>query len=99
MISILLRFSVATLFWLVARFARVRIEHSSLNRFVLNGIRRDFFGRIFSGGILVGGILSGYLIIQYNTIYFHKKNILKLYKTHTMNQMWSHNKLRASRAS
>ena len=32
------RFSVATLFRLVARFARVRIEDSSLNRFALNGI-------------------------------------------------------------
>ena len=47
--------SVATLFRFVARFARVRIEDSSRNRFVLNGIQRDF-----SGGIFVGGILSGY---------------------------------------
>ena len=33
-----LRFFVATLFRFVARFARVRIEDSSLNRFALNGI-------------------------------------------------------------
>ena len=31
--------SVATLFWFVARFARVRIEKSSRNRFVLNDIQ------------------------------------------------------------
>ena len=35
-----------------ARFARIRIEDSSFNRFALNGIQRDFFGGIFSGGIL-----------------------------------------------
>ena len=38
-----LRFSVATLFRIVALFARVRIEDSSRNRFALNGIQRDFF--------------------------------------------------------
>ena len=35
-----LRFSVATLFGSVARFARVRIEDSSRNRLALNGIQR-----------------------------------------------------------
>ena len=35
----LLRFSVATLFRFVARFARRRIEDSSFNRFALNGIQ------------------------------------------------------------
>ena len=34
-----LRFSVATVFRFVARYARVRIEDSSRNRFVLNGIQ------------------------------------------------------------
>ena len=48
------------MFRFVARFARVRIEDSSFNRFTLNGIQRDFLGGIFSGGIFVGGILSGY---------------------------------------
>ena len=48
------------MFRFVARFARVRIEDSSVNRFALNGIQRDFFGGIFSGRIFVGGILSGY---------------------------------------
>ena len=33
--------SVATLFRFVARFARVRIEDSSRNRFALNGIQRS----------------------------------------------------------
>ena len=54
---------MATLFRFVARFARVRIEDSSFNRFALNGIQRDFFGEIFSGGIFVGGILSDYLSV------------------------------------
>ena len=40
------------MFRFVARFARVRIEDSSRNRFALNGIQRDFFGGIFSRGIL-----------------------------------------------
>ena len=44
-----LRFSVATLFRFVARFAHVRIEDSSLTRFALTGIQRDFFGGILSG--------------------------------------------------
>ena len=44
----------------VARFARVMIEDSSLNRFVLNGVQRDFFGGTFSRGIFSGGIISGY---------------------------------------
>ena len=44
-----LRFSVATLFRLVARLARVRIEDASRNRFALNGIQRDFSGGILSG--------------------------------------------------
>ena len=44
-----LRFSVATLFRFVARFARVRIEDSSQNRFALNGIQWDFSGGILSG--------------------------------------------------
>ena len=35
----LLRFSVATLFRFVARFARDRIEDPSFNRFALNGIQ------------------------------------------------------------
>ena len=48
------------MFRFVARFARVRIEDSSFNRFALNGIQRDFFGGIFSGGIFVGEILSSY---------------------------------------
>ena len=48
------------MFWYVTRFARVRIEDSSFNRFALNGIQRDFFGGIFSEGIFSGGILSGY---------------------------------------
>ena len=52
-----LHFSVATLFRFVARFARVRIEDFSLNRFVLNGIQRDFFGRIFSGGFFWGDFI------------------------------------------
>ena len=52
------------MFRFVARFVCVRIEDSSLNRFALNGIRRDFFGGIFSGGIFVGGILSGYPFIE-----------------------------------
>ena len=34
-----IRFSVATLFRLVARFAHVRFEDSSRNRFALNGIQ------------------------------------------------------------
>ena len=51
-----LRFSVAALFRFVARFARIRIEDSSLNTFALNGIQRDFFG----------GILSGYLHLHVN---------------------------------
>ena len=43
--------SVATLFRFVARFARVRIEDSSFNRFALNGIQSDFFrGDFFLGG-------------------------------------------------
>jgi len=46
------------LFRFVARFARVRIEDSSFNRFALNGILRDFFG-----GTFFGGILSGYRTI------------------------------------
>ena len=33
-----LRISIAALFRIVARFARVRIEDSSFNRFALNGI-------------------------------------------------------------
>ena len=37
-----IRFSVATLFRFVARFARIRIEDSSRNRFALNMIQRDF---------------------------------------------------------
>ena len=45
-----LRFSVATLFPFVSRFARDRIEGSSRNRFALNGIQSDFFGGIISGG-------------------------------------------------
>ena len=52
--------SVATLFQFVARFARVRIEDSSWNRFALNGIQRDFSGGIFSVRIFSGRILSGY---------------------------------------
>ena len=48
------------MFRFVARFARVRIEDSSFNRFALNVIQRDLFGGIFSGGTFVGGILSGY---------------------------------------
>ena len=46
------RFSVATLFWFVARFARVRIEGSSRNRFAWTAyftnpgtFRGEFFGR------------------------------------------------------
>ena len=53
----------------VARFAGVRIEDSSFNRFALNSIQRYFFGWIFFGGIFVGGILSGYReipVIQIN---------------------------------
>ena len=38
-----LRCSVATLFPVVARFARVRNEDSSRNRFAVNGIQRIFF--------------------------------------------------------
>ena len=38
------------MFRFVARFARVRIEDSSLNRFALNGIQRDFFRRDFFRG-------------------------------------------------
>ena len=34
-----IHFSVATLFRFVARFARVRIENSSRNRFTLNGMK------------------------------------------------------------
>ena len=37
----------ATLFRFVAHFARIRIEDSSLNRFALNGIQRDFLGGDF----------------------------------------------------
>jgi len=44
------RFSVASLFRFVARFARVKIEDSSFNRFALNGIQRGFIGGFFSGG-------------------------------------------------
>ena len=40
---------VANLFRFGARFARVRIEDSSRNRFALNGIQRAFFGGILSG--------------------------------------------------
>ena len=36
--KMLLRFSVATLFRYIARFARGRIEDHSFNRFALNGI-------------------------------------------------------------
>ena len=57
-----IRFSLVTLFRLVARLARVRVEDSSRNRFALIGIQRDFFGGIFPGGIFVGGILSGYRV-------------------------------------
>ena len=46
----ILRISVDTLFRFVARFARVRIEDSSLNRCALNGIQRDFFGGDFFRG-------------------------------------------------
>ena len=53
-----LGFSVATLFRFVARFAPVRIEDCSRNRFALNGIQREFFRGIFSGEIFSGGILS-----------------------------------------
>ena len=49
-----LRFSVATFYRFVARFARVRIEDSSRNRFALNGIQRDFSGGILSGYHLRG---------------------------------------------
>ena len=42
-------FSIATLFRFVVRFARVRIEDSSRNRFTLSGIQSDFFGGILSG--------------------------------------------------
>ena len=41
---------LSTLFRFVARFARVRIEDSSFNRFALNGIQRDFSGGFFPGG-------------------------------------------------
>ena len=51
--------SVATLFQFVGRFARVRVEDSSRNRFALNGIQRDFFGGVFSRGIL-----SGYRLVH-----------------------------------
>ena len=47
-------FSVTTLFLFEPLFARVRIEDSSRNRFALNGIQSDFFGRMFTGGILPG---------------------------------------------
>ena len=57
-----LRFSVATLFRFVARFARVRIEDSSFNRFALNGIQRDFFGGIFSVYPYKHHISSTYLL-------------------------------------
>ena len=58
----LLRFSVATLFRFVARFARGRIEDSSFKRFALNGIQRDFFGGFFPGGFLSGGFYPDTLI-------------------------------------
>ena len=40
----------ASLFRFIARFARVRIEDPSFNRFALNGIQRDFFGGDFFRG-------------------------------------------------
>ena len=39
----------------VVRFARVRIEDSSRNRFALNGIQRDFSGGFFPGGFFPRG--------------------------------------------
>ena len=48
------------MFRFVARFARVRIEDSSLNRFALNSIQRDFFrGLFFPGGFFPGGFFPG----------------------------------------
>ena len=38
---------VAKLFRFVGRFTRVKIEDSSLNRFALNGIQRDFSGGFY----------------------------------------------------
>ena len=46
----------AMLLRFIARFARDRIEDSSLTKFALNGIQRDFFGGIFfPGGFSSGG--------------------------------------------
>ena len=61
-----LRFSVATLFRFVARFARVKIENSSRNRFALNVIQMDF-----CGGIFFRGNLSRY----------HHRHVLKTFGT------------------
>ena len=66
------RFSVATLFWLVALFVRVRIEDSSRNRFAFNGIPRHFFGGIFSEGIFSGyrrhGISPSFQLRKFNSL-------------------------------
>ena len=41
------------MFRFVARFARVKIEDSSRNRFALNGIQRDFYrGDFFRGDFI-----------------------------------------------
>ena len=74
-----IRFSVATLFRFVARFARVRIDDSSFNRFALNGIQRYFFGGIFPGRFLSGGFypvtvdgISGIYRVSQGKSFFHR---------------------------
>ena len=85
---------VATLFRLVACFARVRIEDYSRNRFTLNGIQRDVFGGIFSRGILSGyrvhHIRITYNVWEYISIYalnpltFIWEYIIYIYIIHIM---------------
>ena len=61
------RFSVATLFWFVARFARVRIEDYSRNRFAST----EYFAK---PGTFLGGEYSGHQMITVNVISDHLCN-------------------------
>ena len=75
------------MFRFVARFARVRIEESSRNRFALNGIQRDFFGGNFSGRIFVGGILSGHRLERAMMQCFDRARIFRRETLHRPKKM------------
>ena len=64
-----LRFSVATLFRFVARFAHVKIEDSSRNRFALNGIQRKLFrGDFFQGGFFRGDFIRTNIFMFFQNV-------------------------------